>query len=282
MSCRLFEEEDHTLKYRLHRPGYPKQLFERVFNYYADDSQTNEKIPLAIDIGCGSGQASIGLSLYCDRVIGIDVSANQIAHGIQKDNVEYRCHSAEDLSFLETNSVDLITVAASLHWFNIEIFVEEVKRVLKPNIGVFAIWTYGMGQLDNPMADTIYREFDEKILLSYWNHKRWLGVSYYQSLLPLLPYKSTLVEYTIERTTETSIGQFIDFIETLSACQTFRIQEGEKAYQDLLATFRKKLVGAYIKYSNRPNSDETTDFNSIQLSIENPIRLYLMKKNEIN
>ena len=63
MSCRLFEEEDHTRKYLLHRPGYPKQLFEYIFNYYVNGSQTNKKIPLAIDIGCGSGQATIGLSL---------------------------------------------------------------------------------------------------------------------------------------------------------------------------------------------------------------------------
>ncbi|CAF1293091.1 unnamed protein product [Rotaria sp. Silwood1] len=112
MSCRLFEEEEHTRKYRLHRPNYPKQLFEHIINYYFN-------------------------------VIGVDVSVNQIAHAMQKDNIEYRCNKAEDLTFLESNSVDIITVATSLHWLNLKVFVEEVKRVLKPNIGVFAIWTYG-------------------------------------------------------------------------------------------------------------------------------------------
>ncbi|CAF4230510.1 unnamed protein product, partial [Rotaria sordida] len=133
MSYRLFEVEEHTRKYRLHRPNYPKQLFEHIINYYFNGNQTNEKIPLALDVGCGNGQATIGLSLYCDRVIGIDISENQIAHAIQKDNIEYRCNKAEDLTFLESNSVDLITVATVLHWLNLELFVEEVKRVLKPN-----------------------------------------------------------------------------------------------------------------------------------------------------
>ncbi|CAF0861457.1 unnamed protein product [Rotaria sp. Silwood1] len=163
-----------------------------------------KKIPLVLDVGCGNGQAPIGLSVYCDRVIGVDVSVNQIAHAMQKDNIEYRCNKAEDLTFLESNSVDIITVATSLHWLNLEVFVEEVKRVLKPNISVFAIWTYGFV-------------------------RRWLTDRYYQSLLLLLLYKSTLVEYTIEQTIKTSIGQYIDLIETYSACQMYRKQKFEQA-----------------------------------------------------
>jgi tRNA G46 methylase TrmB len=62
MSHQLFEEEEYTNKYRLHRPGYPKQLFEYIINYYFNDNQTNEKIPLALDVGCGSGQATIEIS----------------------------------------------------------------------------------------------------------------------------------------------------------------------------------------------------------------------------
>jgi len=236
---------------------------------------------LALDIGCGSGQATIELSSFCDRVIGIDISANQIAHAIPKDNIEYRCHKAEDLTFLESNSVDLITIATTLHWLDIELFIEQVKRVLKSNTGVFAVWTYTFGTLDNPIADAIYHEFEQIILFQYWNSKRWLTDDYYQSLLPLLPYKSTLVEYTIERRTEITIEQFIRLVETYSACQTYRKQEGEKAYENLLKTFREKLIDCYRKTlnQNHNNNDETTDYNSIKLTISNPIRLYLMKKN---
>ena len=63
MSSRLFEEEEHTRKYCQHRPGYPKQLFEEINNYYYfNGNPTNKNIPLALDVGCGSGQATIGLS----------------------------------------------------------------------------------------------------------------------------------------------------------------------------------------------------------------------------
>jgi len=62
MSHNLYEGEDHTAKYRLHRPNYPKQLFEHIIDYYFNGKITNEKIPAALDVGCGSGQATIDLS----------------------------------------------------------------------------------------------------------------------------------------------------------------------------------------------------------------------------
>ena len=90
-------------------------------------------------------------------------------------------------------------------------------------------------------------------------------------------------EYTIEQRTETTIEGFIGFIESLSGCRTYKKQEGEKAYKDLLETLREKLIDCYIKKSNRDdNEDETKDLNSIKLTISNPVRLYLMRKNETN
>ncbi|CAF1005683.1 unnamed protein product [Adineta steineri] len=282
MSCQLFEEQDHTNKYRLYRPGYPRQLFECIINYYFNGNQTDAKIPFALDVGCGSGQATVELSSYCDRVIGIDVSANQIAHAIQKDNVEYRCQKAEDLTFQESNSVDLVTIATALHWLDIESFVQQVQRVLKPNVGVFAVWTYALGTLDNPVADAISHEFTDVTLFPYWDSKRWLADDYYQSLLPLLPYKSTLVEHTIEKRVETTIGEYINLIQTFSACQTYRKQEGEKSLENLLEILRGKLIDSYINTQQRKMNDEKFDFNSIKITVSSPIRLYLMKKTQTN
>lgn len=62
MSSQLFDEQEHTRKYRLHRPGYPKQIFDLIIDYYFNGNPSNEKIPLAIDIACGSGQATAEIS----------------------------------------------------------------------------------------------------------------------------------------------------------------------------------------------------------------------------
>lgn len=62
MSHQLFNEKEHTDKYRLHRPGYPKQVFDYILDYYFDGKPTNGNIPLALDVACGSGQATITIS----------------------------------------------------------------------------------------------------------------------------------------------------------------------------------------------------------------------------
>ncbi|CAF0756639.1 unnamed protein product [Adineta steineri] len=281
MSHDLFDDEVLTAKYRLHRPNYPKKVYEHIVDYYYTGKIVNEKIPLALDVGCGSGQATADLGLFCEHVIGIDVSPNQIFHAIEKDNIEYKHHTAEDLSFLESNSVDLITAATTLHWLDIEIFLDEAKRVLKPHTGVLAVWTYALGTLDNPIADAIYHEFSHVLLFSYWNIKRWLADDYYESLVPLLPYKTTLRQFTIEQRTEITLGHFLGFIESLSACQTYRKQNGEQAYQNILSTLRYKLIQCYVKTKLRNSNDETVDFDSIKMIVSSPIRLYLMKKNQM-
>ena len=275
MISQLFETQDHTAKYRQHRPDYPQQVFEHIKNFCFTDTSIEQKLPLAVDVACGSGQATVELSKFCDRVIGIDISANQIANATRKENIEYRCQAAEDLSFLLSNSVDLITIATSLHWLDIETFMTEVKRVLKPNTGILAVWTYGIGALDNPKADAIYLEFNQITLFSYSNSKRWLVDDYYQSLLPLFPYKQSRIQHTIEQRISTTIEQFLGFVQTLSACQTYRQQHGEQAYEDLLANFREKLIHSFENNSRRNKSD---DVNRISFTISNPIRLYLMRK----
>jgi len=281
MSQDLFAGEEHAAKYRLHRPNYPKQLFEYIIDYYFDKKVTNEKIPLALDVGCGNGQATADLSLFCERVIGIDVSANQIANAIKKDNIEYRCNTAEDLSFLQSNSIDLITTATAFHWFDIPVFIEEAKRVLKPHKGVLAIWAYGFSTLDNPTAAAISYEFYHDVLAPYSNEKQWLVEDCYQSLVPLFPYQSTLRHYTIERQIETTLKGVLSMVETASPCQTYRKQNTEQAYQDLLNTLRQKLIQCYIKTEDKDNNAEPIDYDSIKMSLSSPIHLYLMKKTEL-
>ena len=217
---------------------------------------------------------------FCTKVIGIDVSVNQLAHAIRRENIDYQCRTAEDLAFLSSNSVDLITTATTLHWLEIEMFVEEAKRVLRPYTGTLAVWTYALGTLDNPMADAVYHEFHHILLFPYWNMKRWLADDYYQSLAPLLPYKSTLRQFTIENRAETTLGQFLGFVESLSACQTYRKQNGEQAFQEILENLRQKLIHCYNKTGLKKNHDDIMDYDSMKMTVSSPIRLYVMKKNQ--
>ncbi|CAF1181523.1 unnamed protein product [Rotaria sp. Silwood1] len=272
MTHQLFSEQEHANKYHLYRPTYSEELYDRILEYYFDGKQTNEKIPLALDVACGSGQATVDLS-------NIDVSVNQLAYATPKDNVEYRCAKAEELTFLEDNSVDLVTIAVGLHWLDIEKFVREVQRILKPYTGVLAVWTYAaMMTLGNAAADAIYHEIEQIELFSYSNAKRWLSDDSYQSLLPLLPYPLTRRQYIIEQIHSTTLAYFLGLFETFSAVQAYRQQNGEEAFRKMLNSFGQKVLQCYATTKGENENGERLTYDTIRIKISYQIPLYLMKK----
>ena len=67
MSNKYFTDAEMTAKYLSHRPQYPHELFKAIAKYYFDNKDLDEfitKIPFAVDIACGNGQATIDLSKY--------------------------------------------------------------------------------------------------------------------------------------------------------------------------------------------------------------------------
>lgn len=110
--------------YASFRPHYPAALFE----YLAT---------LAVwDCAAGSGQATLDLAARFGRIIATDASSQQIDSAPPRQNVEYRVALAEQ-SGLPDQSIDLITVAQALHWFNLDRFFLEAYRVLKPGVGPY-------------------------------------------------------------------------------------------------------------------------------------------------
>src|SRR5687768_3377362 len=120
-------------QYAQSRPTYPDALFAWLASCCAERR-------LAWDVGAGNGQASVALARHFARVLATDLSAEQIAQATPHERVEYRAAPAER-SALPDQDTDLVTVAQALHWFDLDPFYREVRRVLKP-AGVFAAWCY--------------------------------------------------------------------------------------------------------------------------------------------
>ncbi len=149
--------------YAAFRPDYPPALFEFI-------ATLAPQRRLAWDCGTGSGQAAVGLAGYFDRVIATDASAAQLAHARPHERVEYRLALAEE-SGLPDRSVDLAAVAQALHWFDLDRFYPEVRRVLTPG-GALAVWSYGDPVLDDPEVDAALQRFNKETLAPYWHPGR--------------------------------------------------------------------------------------------------------------
>ena len=107
----------HASDYAKFRPHYPRELFV----YLADITSERECV---WDCATGNGQAAVALAEFFQHVIATDASEKQIANAQSHDRVIYRVASAER-SGLSNASVDLITVAQALHWFDRELFLQK-------------------------------------------------------------------------------------------------------------------------------------------------------------
>ena len=162
----------HADLYRAARPSYD----DPPFAWLASEAPGRA---LAWDAGCGNGQATRAVAAHFDRVVGTDPSAEQIDRAIPAANVEYRVEPAERSTF-DDASVDLVTVAQALHWFDLDAFYAEVRRVLRPD-GVFAAIVYTDYDCE-PALDAIRDRLYSDILGPYWPSERGIIEAGYQTL----------------------------------------------------------------------------------------------------
>jgi len=150
-------------QYSAFRPAYPPAIFDYLAQLCLDRQS-------AWDCACGNGQATLALAERFQEVIATDASAQQLAAAPARPNVTYRVAPAEE-SGIESQSLDLVTVAQALHWFDLDPFYGEVQRVLKPS-GVLAVWTYGPLQVDGNGIDALFQKFYSNIVGPYWPPER--------------------------------------------------------------------------------------------------------------
>ncbi len=153
-------------QYAAHRPTYPAELFA----WLAAQAPARD---LAWDCATGSGQAAVGLAGYFDGVFATDASEAQIVAATPCPKVTYRVAPA-DASGLPECAVDLVTVAQALHWFELEPFYAEVRRVLRPS-GLLAVWTYGVFRVEGAgtaQIQNLLDRFYHETVGPYWPTER--------------------------------------------------------------------------------------------------------------
>jgi SAM-dependent methyltransferase len=199
--------------YAAHRPGYPEQLFDWLA----------EIVPghmLAWDCATGSGQAAVGLASRFERVHATDASADQLAHAEARPNISYVCEPAEACS-LPDASVDLVTVAQALHWFDSERFFQEAMRVLKPG-GVIAAWCYGQFEMEAGLNEVLDR-FYHQIVGPYWPPERQVLEAGYRALpWPFEELETPVLKLEVEWTLPALLG----YLRSWSATRRFQEHEG--------------------------------------------------------
>lgn len=208
--------------YQAFRPGYPPALFEWLAGISAGPER-------AVDLGCGTGQASVALAARFEEVIALDPSAEQIAHAEPHPRVSYRVAPAEATG-LAASTADLVIAAQALHWFDPGRLHPELARIARPG-AAFAAFTYGLCRVD-PRVDGVVDRLYRGIVGPYWPPERAHVDAGYRTLpfpWPEIPAPAFAIEesWTLDR--------FLGYLRTWSAVSAYRRQTGDDPVQ-LVAT----------------------------------------------
>jgi len=215
--------KDHFSKqatdYAKFRPRYPQELFD-----YLGSIAPGRK--LAWDCGTGNGQAAVGLATVFDRVIATDASEKQIANGQTYERVEYRVAPAEN-SGLDPETIDLLLVAQALHWFELDRFYAEARRVLKPG-GVLAATAYNLLQI-SPGIDQVVNRYYYEVVGPFWPPERALVERFTELPFPF-PERNTP---SFQMNADWNMEQLLGYLRSWSATQRFMAAKGEDPLEQI-------------------------------------------------
>lgn len=165
------------------------------------------------------------MSSFAGAVIGTDQSMSQLKHAMPLRCGGYAQALAERSPFA-SNSIDVITVAQALHWFDFDAFYNEVARVAKPGAAI-AVWTYSFLTVTEqlgPSIDEVIREFYFNVIGPYWPpERRWVDERYETIPFPFEPI--AVPAFTIN--VDWDLAGIVGYIASWSATQRYKDANGK-------------------------------------------------------
>ena len=225
-------------KYAEFRPVYPEELYTFLLSRVAVRD-------LAWDAGTGNGQVAHVLARHFRRVIGTDISTAQLGQAFEADNIQYRVASAEH-SGISGSTVNLITVAQAVHWFDLNAFAEEVARVSTPG-AMLAVWGYGLLRIRKDIDDVIDYLYAD-ILDGYWDPQRtYLDRNYRDLNFPF----DELPGHTFEMHHSRDVDALKGYLGTWSAVNAFIRREQTDPIQ-IIASALDQCMGHSVMLCRTP------------------------------
>ncbi len=212
--------------YAKYRPKYPQYLYDFLMTLVKNNH-------VAWDCATGNGQVATSLAAFFDKVIATDASLSQLAYAKPLPNVEYRVAKAESSGF-KSNSVDLITVAQAIHWFDFEKFFSEVRRKAH-NDTVIAVWGYGLLKISANL-DEILQDLYANVLGDYWDRERKHLDNAYQTIP--FPFK-TIPTPRFSMQLEWNLADLMGYLNTWSSVQKFIVAENYSPLEKVEADLKK-------------------------------------------
>jgi SAM-dependent methyltransferase len=216
--------------YAKFRPLYPRELYEFIFGEVIN-------FDAAWDAGTGNGQVARELARHFKEVLATDISEKQLSHATQEKNITY-LQAAETLAGMPADHFDLVTVAQAFHWFDMEKFFTEVRRVARNN-AILAIWGYGLMTV-SPEVDALVLRFYNDVTGPYWDkERRYIDESY--TTIPF-PFQEIKIPPFFIQASWTAL-HLEGFLNSWSAVQHYTRANGNNPVDELMPSIHRVWEG---------------------------------------
>jgi SAM-dependent methyltransferase len=202
--------------YARNRPRYPAELFAWIAGQCASRD-------VAWDCATGNGQAAVEIARLFRTVEATDVSRTQLEQAFTAPNVRYSVRPAEATGF-DPGQFDLVTVAQALHWFDLDRFWREVRRVARPG-AFFCAWGYHGFETDAELAAAFVDPLEEALEPFWAANNRLLWRGYLSDEIRFPFQRVSAPAFAIE--VEWPAATVVDYLRTWSAYK--RAMENEAA-----------------------------------------------------
>ncbi|CAH0389823.1 unnamed protein product [Bemisia tabaci] len=229
-----------VVEYAKGRPTYPAELF----CFIAEKTPEHE---LAWDVGTGSGQAAQSLAEYYEKIVATDTSPKQLELAPKLPNVRYEqtppTMSKEELrqKIAAESSVDLVTVAQAIHWFDLSAFYEQARWVLKKPHGVVAAWCYTTPKV-NSAVDAVLPRFYRN---PFWRPEfKTVGSAYADLEFPFQPLDELHGTGPIrfENVRTMSLDDYFVYLRSWSSYQDAKDQGVELLDREMIEDFTRAWI----------------------------------------
>jgi SAM-dependent methyltransferase len=122
--------------YAAYRPPLHHLILKKCLKEYGK----SKKFKLGLDVGCGTGQSSVALTDFCEKVIAIDPSPEMLVMAKPNRLISYKSFDGKNIDLPEGH-FDIVTFAGSLFYAKSQRLFDGMLRVIK-NDGLILIYDF--------------------------------------------------------------------------------------------------------------------------------------------
>lgn len=140
--------------YVLGRPGYPIAAIDAIKKLIPVDK-------VIADIGAGTGKFTVELAKLGNSIYAIEPNNDmrkQLTNVLAEYNNVKIIDGMAEATSIDNNCIDVITIAHALHWFDLNTFGLECRRILRPGGQIIVIYNHIPGkQMSDRYRQTVNR-----------------------------------------------------------------------------------------------------------------------------